>query len=112
VAFFDDEESAVLPEAEVGRARSLFRDVLEKLDISADPSALEREFRRPSFQIAAALPIGPEFKQEVLVLRDERERLRRLTGLMEKLIPQLERRERVRAKASGNGHLTPSGGSG
>jgi Lon protease-like protein len=112
VAFFDDEESAVLPEAEVGRARALFRDVLEKLDISADPSALEREFRRPSFQIAAALPIGPEFKQEVLVLRDERERLRRLTGLMEKLIPQLERRERVRAKASGNGHLTPSGSSG
>jgi Lon protease-like protein len=107
VQFFDDEDAAAPDTPEVDQARSLFRAVLQKLEISADPDDLEREFRRLSFQIAAALPIGLEFKQQVLVMRDERERLRRLAGLMEKLLPALELRERARSKASGNGHLTP-----
>lgn len=111
VQFFDDEESAVPDRPEVEHARMLFRDVLKRLEISADPAELEREFRRLSFQIAAALPIGPEIKQQVLVMRDERERLGRLSEVMEKLIPVLERRERARAKASGNGHMIPSSGS-
>ncbi len=107
VAFFDDEDDAVPDTPDVEHARTLFRNVLRRLEINADPEGLEREFRRLSFQIAAALPIGLEFKQQVLVMRDERERLRRLAGVMEKLIPALERRERARAKASGNGHLSP-----
>ncbi|HEV2426162.1 MAG TPA: LON peptidase substrate-binding domain-containing protein [Terriglobia bacterium] len=111
VEFFDDEETAVPDKSQVDRARSLFRDVLQRLEITADPAGLEREFRRLSFQIAAALPIGPEFKQQVLVMRDERERLRRLSDVMEKLIPALERRQQARTKASGNGHLIPSSGS-
>jgi Lon protease-like protein len=111
VEFFDDEDSAVPETPDVEHARALFRNVLQRLQITADPRELEREFRRLSFQIAAALPIGPEFKQQVLVMRDERERLRRLSGVMEKLIPALERREQARAKASGNGHMIPSNGS-
>lgn len=111
VAFFDDEENASPGAPEVEHARALFRDVLQRLEITADPAELEREFRLLSFQIAAALPIGLEIKQQVLVMRDERERLRRLSEVMEKLIPALERRERARAKASGNGHMIPSSGS-
>lgn len=111
VEFFDDDESAVAGTPEAERARMLFRDVLQRLDIKADPAQLEREFRRLSFQIAAALPIGAEFKQQVLVIRDERERLRRLSDVMEKLIPVLERRQQARTKASGNGHLSSSSGS-
>jgi len=107
VAFFDDEDSATPETPDVEHARTLFRSVLQRLEINADPEELEREFRRLSFQIAASLPIGLEFKQQVLVMRDERERLRRLAGVMEKLIPTLERRERARVKASGNGHMTP-----
>jgi Lon protease-like protein len=109
VQFFDDEEATAPDTPDVDRARALFREVLEKLEVSADPAELEREFRWLSFQIAAALPIGLEFKQQVLVMRDERERLRRLADLMQKLLPALERRERARAKASGNGHVTSSG---
>jgi len=107
VAFFDDEDSAAAETPDVEHARTLFRSVLQRLEINADPAELEREFRRLSFEIAASLPIGLEFKQQVLVMRDERERLRRLAGVMEKLIPTLERRERARMKASGNGHMTP-----
>jgi Lon protease-like protein len=107
VQFFDDEEDAAPETPDVEHARTLFLDVLRRLEIDADPEELEREFRRLSFQIAAALPIGLEFKQQVLVMRDERERLRRLAVVMEKLIPTLERRERARVKASGNGHMTP-----
>lgn len=111
VEFFDDENASVPNAPDVEHARTLFRNVLERLEITANPAELEREFRRLSFQIAAALPLGLEFKQQVLVMRDERERLQRLSGVMEKLIPALERRERVRSKASGNGHMIPSSSS-
>lgn len=112
VQFFDDDDSGGPEDPDVERARTLFRDVLEKLEVSADPADLEREFHRLSFEIAAALPIGLELKQQVLVMRNEGERLRRLAALMEKLIPALEHREHVRAKASGNGHIRHSGDSG
>lgn len=111
VAFFDDDDGASPGAPEVEHARALFGSVLQRLGITADPAELEREFRRLSFQIAAALPIGLEIKQQVLVMRNERERLRRLSEVMEKLIPALERREHARAKASGNGHMIPSSGS-
>ncbi|HUI43428.1 MAG TPA: LON peptidase substrate-binding domain-containing protein [Terriglobia bacterium] len=104
VSFVEDHEAELACETEKPRARQLFHEVLKRLEISGGIPDLDRESRRPSFQIAAALPLGLEFKQEVLALRSERERLRRLSDLMEKLVPALDERARARTRSSGNGH--------
>lgn len=111
VTYFEDEDPDPVPEAETKRARSLLGEVMKRVASTASQVDLPPDCRQPSFRIAAALPLGLEFKQQVLALRSEHERMRRLVGLMEKLIPALDSREQARTKASGNGHITRLEGS-
>ncbi|HEY6290283.1 MAG TPA: LON peptidase substrate-binding domain-containing protein [Terriglobia bacterium] len=104
VSFFEDDDGASPPKTETEHAHALLRQLLSRLSISEERAGLDRAFRHLSFQIAAALPLGLDFKQQVLALRGEKDRLRRLVDVMEKLIPALDLREQARAKASGNGH--------
>lgn len=105
VTFFEDEDSELPSEADVKRAWSLLHELTKRLPSSAPSPEMPPDDRQSSFRIAAALPAGLEFKQQLLELRSERERMRQLTGLMTKLIPALDLRERARSKASGNGHV-------
>jgi Lon protease-like protein len=107
VTYFEDNDSEPPSIAETKRARSLLQEIMKRLPSTASPADLPPDCPQPSFHIAAAVPLGLEFKQQVLALRGERERIRLLAGLMAKLIPALDRRERARSKASGNGHVTP-----
>jgi Lon protease-like protein len=106
VTYLEDDDPDPPPDAETKRAWSLLRDVMKRLAPAASPGDLPPDCRQPSFRIAAALPAGIEFRQQLLALHCEREPMRRLTELMEKLIPALDLRERARSKASGNGHIT------
>jgi len=110
VTYFDDEESDPAPESETKRAWSLLGDVMKRLSSAAPHAESPADCQQPSFRIAAALPLGLELKQQLLALRSEHERMRGLVGLMERLIPALDSRERARKKASGNGHLTRTEG--
>ena len=58
----------------------------------------------PAYQIAIALPLELEFKQDLLETRSEQERQATLIERFREWLPQLEHRDRVRRKASGNGH--------
>ena len=60
-----------------------------------------------SFQLAARVDFGHELKQELLELRSERQRLVRLTELLERAVAGLTREREVRERASGNGKVTP-----
>lgn len=57
-----------------------------------------------AFHVGAELPLELEFRQSLLELRSEAERQKSLVEHLTELYPQLERRERVRGKATGNGH--------
>jgi Lon protease-like protein len=105
VTYFEDNDSEPPSKAETKRARSLLQEIMKRLPSTASPADLPPDCS--SFRIAAAVPLGLDLKQQVLALRGERERIRLLAGLMAKLIPALDRRERARSKASGNGHVTP-----
>jgi Lon protease-like protein len=111
VTYFEDQDSNAPPEAETERTRSLLHELMKRLASTASPPDFPLDSGQPSFCIAAAIPGGLEFKQQLLALRSERERMRRLTDLMTKLIPALDLRERARSKASGNGHVTRLEGS-
>jgi ATP-dependent Lon protease len=57
-----------------------------------------------AYHIASELPLEVEFRQTLLEERSEAERQKRLAARLTEWYPQLQRRERVRQKASGNGH--------
>jgi Lon protease-like protein len=63
----------------------------------ADQSAL-------SFYLAGSLPLDLDFKQKLLAMRSESERIQAVAAYLESILPNLSRAARAREKAGGNGH--------
>jgi Lon protease-like protein len=68
----------------------------EEFELPADPQLL-------SFQVAAALGIGPAAKRALQAIRSTSARLRRLATALGPLAADAERRAAVRQRAKGNG---------
>jgi Lon protease-like protein len=90
-------------QADTARAVQLHSELLAiagaKQDLSdADPALL-------SFYLAGSLPLDLDFKQKLLSLRSEPERLSLLITYLQTIIPNLQRAARAREKAGGNGHV-------
>ena len=111
VEFFDDDADADLPdEDEAQHAIELFRQAVQRIRKSTDvPIHLPRPYRHLSFRIAASLPFELDFKQQLLSLRNEPERLRRVTRAIDHLITQSDFVQKARSKAGGNGDIHPQG---
>jgi len=102
ILMIDDEPGTPL-QADTSRAVQLHSELLAiagaKQDISAaDPSLL-------SFYLAGSLPLDLDFKQKLLSLRSEGERISLLISYFETIIPNLRRAATAREKAGGNGHV-------
>jgi uncharacterized protein len=96
------DEPGTPPREDTSRAVQLHSELLAiagaSQDLSAaDPSAL-------SFHLAGSLPLDLDFKQKLLALRSEPQRLSLLITYFETVIPNLHRAARAREKAGGNGH--------
>jgi len=109
--FFDDDPDADLPdEDEAQHAIELFRQAVQRIHKSTDvPIHIPRPYRHLSFRIAAPLPLDLDFKQQILSLRNEPERLRRVTRAIGHLITQSDFVQKARSKAGGNGDIHPQG---
>jgi ATP-dependent Lon protease len=57
-----------------------------------------------AYHVASELPVDVAFRQTLLEERSEAARQRHLVARLADWYPQLEKRERVRGKAAGNGH--------
>lgn len=57
-----------------------------------------------AYHVASELPVDVALRQELLELRSEADRQRRLVERLSEWYPQLQTREHVRGKAAGNGH--------
>jgi Lon protease-like protein len=108
-SFLQGEISALVDEpgaptaAETSRAIQLHSDLLAiagaKQDLSdADPSLL-------SFYFAGSLPLDLDFKQKLLAIRSEAERLSLLIEYFEAMIPKIQHATKAREKAGGNGRV-------
>jgi Lon protease-like protein len=98
-----DDEPGMPSKAATWRAIELHAELLaimaSKQDLSAaDPKLL-------SFGLAGSLPLNLDFKQKLLALRSEPERLSQLISYLETIIPNLRRAASAREKAGGNGHV-------
>ena len=98
-----DDEPGAPPQQDTARAIQLHSELLAiagaAQDLSAaDPSVL-------SFYLAGSLPLDLDFKQKLLSLRSEPERLSLLIAYFKTIIPNLQRAARARQTSGGNGQV-------
>jgi Lon protease-like protein len=104
VAFIEDdpEEDAEGGAEQRKQALELFEAISE---ILGNEETIDTASPCLSFQIAGALPIDLDFKQALLDIRSENERLLGLVEFFEAIMPKLKKASRRREKAGGNGHV-------
>ena len=101
VSYFEDEPGP-LKSDEVQRAVKLHAQIMELLTAEAGPP--DPEDPQLSFHLAGTLPLDLDFKQTLLGLRSESERVVGLIEYYEAILPNLRRAVKARNKAGGNGH--------
>jgi Lon protease-like protein len=98
-----DDEPGKPPASDTARAIQLHADLLALAGARQDISAADTASL--SFYLAGSLPLDLDFKQKLLALRSESERLPLLISYLEILIPKLRNAATAREKAGGNGHV-------
>lgn len=101
VLFFDDEPSNIR-EDDVHSMVQLHQQLFE---ILGQETRIDPGQPMVSFQLANELPVDLDFKQTLLEMKSESERVSTLVEYYKATIPKVERSLRVREKASGNGHV-------
>lgn len=102
VTWFDDEESPAVSGTDVANLIELHKQLFRVLGQEAE---VEENVSSLSFHLANALPVDLDFKQALLEMKSEAERLETLVEYYRATIPQLEKTMRAREKAGGNGHV-------
>jgi Lon protease-like protein len=99
----DDGETPTAEETE--EAVDVFRQLVAvaEADEIEEPNLSSPQL---SFEIASRVDFGHDLKQELLELRSERARLKRLSELLQQAVEALVRERDVRQRASGNGKVS------
>jgi Lon protease-like protein len=103
VLFLDDQSGPAGPD-EVALARRLHQEIAALAGVREESSA-EADDSQLSFSLAGSLPLDLDFKQTLLGIRSEAERLRAVISFFETVLPGLRRAAKVRRAAGGNGHV-------
>jgi Lon protease-like protein len=101
VLYFSDEEDRP-PAPEAQKAIRLYLDLLALADVEADNPP--EPGPNLSFSITAGLPLELDFKQQLLEMRSEPQRIAAIITYYTALLPRLKQALKVRQKAGGNGH--------
>jgi len=101
VLFFYDEPGRPTDE-QVDHALKLHSEIMA---FAGANQTLPEDFdNQISFHLAGSLPLDLDFKQTLLSMRSEPERLDAIITAFESILPKLRRTVRIRQKAGGNGH--------
>jgi Lon protease-like protein len=101
VTYFEDEPSQVgkgSRETLIQLHEQLFAILGQNVEIENDAPSL-------SFQLASELPVDLDFKQALLEMKSEAERVETLTEYYRATIPKVEKTLLARQRASSNGHV-------
>jgi Lon protease-like protein len=96
------DEPGVPVHEERGKAVQLHLEILTLAGAVQDLSAADQN--QLSFYLAGSLPLDLDFKQQLLSMRSEGQRIQAVTAYLENILPKLRRAARAREKAGGNGH--------
>jgi Lon protease-like protein len=100
VLYFQDEPDSPSRE-QIDHAVELHREILT---MGGAQQSLPAADDKVSFYLAGSLPLDLDFKQALLEMRSESERLEAVITAFEAILPKLRRAVQSRQKASGNGH--------
>jgi Lon protease-like protein len=100
VLFFGDEPGDLNPE-ETAHAVKLHAEILA---IAGAKQSLPEQLQQLSFHLAGSLPLDLDFKQALLEMRSEAERIQAVVTAFEAILPKLRRTVQLRQRAGGNGH--------
>ncbi len=101
VTYFEDDPSSITKnavETVIELHEQLFAVLGQTVEVEPDETLL-------SFQVAHDLPVDLDFKQTLLEMKSEAERIDTLTEYYRATIPKVEKTLRARDRASGNGHV-------
>jgi Lon protease-like protein len=101
VIYFDDEPSQV----EKGSRETLIQLHEQLFAILGQNVEIEKDALSLSFHLASELPVDLDFKQALLEMKSEAERVETLTEYYRATIPKVEKTLLARQRASGNGHV-------
>jgi Lon protease-like protein len=101
VSYFEDEPSMPSKSA-MDTAAQLHEQLFAVL---GQPVNIERDAELLSFHLANELPVDLDFKQALLEMKSEVERIEMLTEYYRATIPKVEKTLQARHRASGNGHV-------
>jgi Lon protease-like protein len=102
VLIVPDEPGVTVQEERV-KAIQLHLEILSLAGAVQDLSAADQN--QLSFYLAGSLPLDLDFKQKLLAMRSEGQRIQAVTAYLETIVPKLRRAARAREKAGGNGHV-------
>jgi Lon protease-like protein len=95
--------SEVSSQEEIAQAMKLHAEIMTLA--GAEPEkASEVNEGQLSFHLAGSLPLDLDFKQALLGMKSEAERLRAVISFFESILPTMRRTVHVRRRAGGNGH--------
>jgi Lon protease-like protein len=98
-----DDEPDTPAKNETARAIQLHGEILSLAHGVQDLSAADQATL--SFYLAGSLPLDLDFKQKLLALRSETQRISLLVQYLETSVPKIRRVTRTRKSAGGNGHV-------
>ena len=85
------------------RAIDAHRKILDLAGALQDLSGADQDSL--SYHLAGSLPLDLDFKQKLLTMRTESDRIQEVTQYLEGILPNLSRAARARERAGGNGHV-------
>ena len=97
------DEAGVASREEITQAVKLHGEIMTLAGAEPEKSS-EVEEGQLSFHLAGTLPLDLDFKQTLLGMKSEAERLRAIISFFETILPTMRRTVHVRRKAGGNGH--------
>jgi Lon protease-like protein len=101
--FYLRDDPGTASRTEISRALELHGEIM-KLAGSEPESASEVNEPELSFHLVGSLPLDLDFKQSLLGMKSEPERLLAVISFFENILPNVRRTMHVRRKAGGNGH--------
>lgn len=97
------DEPDVASQQEIAQAVKLHGEIMTLAGAEPEKS-FEVDEGLLSFRLAGSLPLDLDFKQALLMMKSEAERLRAIISFFENILPNMRRTVHVRRKAGGNGH--------
>lgn len=102
VTFFEDEEEHPAPKPEADKLIDLHGQLLALA--GAEASGIENDDPQLSFHLAGSVPLDLDFKQSLLGMKSEGQRVTAMVEYYTMLVPRLKRTLFVKEKSKGNGH--------